>query len=161
MPGSQWQRERRAAVPTVERFSHAMVEKYLRNAGLNFLRDSDGDFLVQFAYDDDIGCKLSCYLLLEGAAKEIYCVRVIADKRISRNVWGQAVMLCNTWNKEKRWPKAFLYVKDAASDQYGQVMLEEQIDLEEGIHQELLNDFTFTVISGANTFWEWAKPQGL
>ena len=36
----------------------------------------------------------------------------------------------------------------------GKIMLEEQIDLGTGIHQELLNDFIETVFGSSVAFWE-------
>jgi len=149
-------------MPTVQKFSRSMIEKYLKAKNLKFLRDSDGDFRISFAYDEDTGCKLDVWFIAGGPQGDIYYVGVHSDKRIPKSDWGRAVMLCNTWNKERRWPKAYLYVHDPSTDTVGSIRLEEQIDLEKGIHQELLDDFTDTVIASANLFWEWAhKEQGL
>jgi hypothetical protein len=147
---------------TVQKFDHSMIEKFLRSSSLKFLRDSDGDFVVQFGYSDKMGCELDIFLVVEGSKQHIYRILGIADKRIQKNDWGRAIMVCNTWNKERRWPKAYLYVKDAATDTTGSIRLEQQVDLETGIHQELLDDFSFTSIGGILQFWEWAhQEQGL
>ncbi|HLZ60092.1 MAG TPA: YbjN domain-containing protein, partial [Ktedonosporobacter sp.] len=90
---------------------------------------------------------------------DIYRILTTSDRRIPRNDWGRAVMICNTWNKERYWPKAFLSVRNPDSDAYGAITLEWQIDLGKGIHQELLNDFTMTILSGGIAFWKWAHQE--
>jgi putative sensory transduction regulator len=149
-------------MPTVETFNRGMIEKYLKANDLRFLKDEDGDFVVDFAYDEDCGCELSFRLLAEGQQSEIYVIRAMADKRIQKADWGRAIMLCNTWNMERRWPRSYLYVRDQSKDTTGGIVLEEQIDLEKGIHQELLDHYTDTVMSAAYSFWQWAhKEQNL
>jgi len=149
-------------MPTVQKFDHTMIEKYLKNRELKYLRDSEGDYRVDFAYDEDTGCEMTVWLIASGRNHEIYSVLVLSDKAIPKSDWGKAAMLCNTWNKERRWPKAYLFVRDPATDMRGEIRLEQQIDLEQGIHQELFNDFTNTMILGSFLFWEWAhKEQGL
>ncbi len=146
----------------VQRFDHSMIERYLRARSLKFLRDSDGDFIVQFSYNDEMGCSVDMYLMVQGQQKDIYSVWGVSDRRIPKNDWGKAIMLCNEWNKLRRWPKAYLYVKDPATDTTGSIRLEYQIDLEEGIHQELFDDFTSSGIDGTFAFWKWAhQEQGL
>jgi len=154
--------ERSILMPTVQKFDRSMIEKYLKSVNLKYLRDSDGDFVAQFAYDEDTGCELTLYLIAAGQKNEIYVIRVLSDKRIPKSDWGRAMMLCNTWNDERRWPKAYLHVANPDKDTIGTIVLEEQIDLEKGIHQELLDDLTTTILMGAHLFWEWAhKEKGL
>lgn len=148
-------------MPTVKKFDRSMIENYLKSRNLKYLVDSDDDYRVEFAYSESTGCELTVLLIAAGAKREIYQILVLSDKRIPKKDWGQAIMACNTWNKEKRWPKAYLYVSDPSKDSVGMIMLEGQIDLEKGIHQELFDDFTDTIIVTANSFWEWAhKEQG-
>lgn len=145
-------------MPTVREFSSAMVEEYLRSRDLKYLRDSDGDFLVRYAYEDEIGCELNMWLIAGGSSKKIYRVLVRSDKRINRDQWDRTYSLCNLWNKERRWPKAYLSWNED-DDQTGEICLEGQIDLEVGIHQELFNDFTTTVLATAYQFWKWAHQE--
>ena len=149
-------------MPIVQKFDRTMIEKILRAHTLKFLRDSDGDFIVQIGHSDKLGCELDILLIAGGTNAQIFSVTGRTNKRIPKSDWGRAVMICNTWNKEKRWPKAYLYVKDPSTDLTASILLEQQIDLEHGIHEELLDDFTFTTISGMFAFWEWAhQEQGL
>ncbi len=149
-------------MPTVQRFDRNMIEKHLKARSVKYLRDSDGDFRIEFAYDEDTGCELTVWLIAAGTQNQIYDVLVVSNKRIPKSDWARAIMVCNTWNKEWRWPTAYLYVSDPSTDTTGTIRLEQQIDLEPGIHQELLGDFTDTIITGAFAFWKWAhKEQGL
>ncbi len=149
-------------MPTVQKFTRDMIEKHLRARNLHFLRDSDGDFCVEFARDADSGRELTMWLMAQGKNQDIYTIRIDADRPFTRNDWGRAMMLCNTWNCDKRWPKAYLYVRDWEKDQVGEIKLEDNVDLGVGVHQELLDDITSTIFTGACLFWEWmAKEQGI
>jgi hypothetical protein len=140
---------------TVQKLSHAMIEEYLKATGYKYLRDSDGDFRVDFSYDEKLDSKISYYLVIDGQNRHIYTVRVHSDKRIPRNDWARFLYLINEWNRDKRWPKAYLYIRDPASSPSGEIILEHQLPLENGIHQELLNEFTDSTLTAAYAFWGW------
>ena len=147
---------------TVKNFDRSMIKNYLTRKEYKFLVDSDGDFLIKFAYDPDYACQMSVYLIVTGSKQDVYSVRIMTDKRIPKSDWGKALMLCNTWNKERRWPTAYLKVNDPDRDPIGTIELNYNLDLEQGIHQELLDDFTSIIISTGDAFWTWAhKEQGL
>ncbi len=147
---------------TVQKFEKSMIEKFLKSRGLKYLIDQDGDYRVEFAYDPETQCELTIWLLAEGSAHDIYRVLAMSDKRIPKSDWGRAILACNTWNKEKRWPKAFLYVRDPNADPFGFIHLEQQLPLDTGVHQEFLDHMTNMTIMGAHLFWKWAvSEQGL
>ncbi len=146
---------------TVQTFDRNMIKTYLATTDWKYLQDQDGDFVVRFSRDADTGCELSLWMIVEGEKHNLYTVRVFSDKQIPKKDWGRAVMLCNDWNDHKRWGKAFLHIDNPDTDTTGQIIVEEQLDLEPGIHQELLNDFTTTVFSSANLFWTEANQKGV
>lgn len=147
---------------TVQKFDRSMIEKFLKKRDLKYLVDRDGDYRIDFSYDPDIQCELTVWLIAGGSDHDIYNVLITSNKRIAKSDWGRAIFACNTWNKERRWPKAYLDVSDPNKDSWGYIALEHQILLSAGIHQELLDNFTDTVILGGYSFWEWAaKEQGL
>ncbi|MUG96850.1 hypothetical protein F7734_32720 [Scytonema sp. UIC 10036] len=146
---------------TVQTFDRNMIKNYLDSKqSWKYLQDQNGNFVVEFARDEDTGCELSLWMTVEGENKSIYAVRVYSDKRISKKDWGRAMKLCNEWNAHKRWGKAFLHINNPDTDTTAQILVEEEIDLETGIHQELLNDFTNTVFVSANNFWTEAHQKG-
>jgi hypothetical protein len=146
----------------VKQFDRSMIEQCLRKIGWRFLVDSDGDFEIRINYDEDMNCQLNVNFLVQGTEQTIYAIRVTSDKRFPKNQWGQAVMTCNTWNKDKIWPKAYFSVKDPDRDTFGTIVLEYYFDFEQGVHQELFDDMTLNIVGSANAFWEWIyKEQDL
>lgn len=146
-------------MPTVKQFDRSMIENYLKKKKINFLRDRDDDFIVNFSYDEDTGCEMSVLLMVGGEKNNIYTVQVVPDKVIPKSQWGNALMLCNTWNKERRWPKVYLKIANLETDTTTKIILEEHIDLGEGIHQELLDDYTDTVLATAFAFLKWMHQE--
>jgi hypothetical protein len=145
----------------VKQFDRSMIEEFLKSTGLRYLRDSDGDFIVQFGFDVDRGNEMSVMLMASGNMGQIYSIYTESTTIIQPGDVDRAIRMCNTWNTEKRWPKAYLRLRQDAGRSYGRIILEGQLDVEKGIHQELLDDFTGTIIATSNAFWEWAhREQG-
>jgi len=142
---------------TVRKLDEAMIESFFKTANVRYLKDSEGDYLAQYAYDENTKCEITLYLIRAGEKKEVLHVLVLSDAAIPADELGAAVFFCNTWNKEKRWPKAFLVHEENAP--YGSIRCEEQIDLEQGVHQELFNDFVTTAFSAGNQFWKEVAKQ--
>lgn len=148
-------------MPNVRSINRGMIEQYLKNRNLKYMVDSDGDFRVEFAYSDMVGCEMTLWLILQGRRKDVYTILVMTDKAIPKADWLKAMTWCNTWNMEKRWPKAYLHVRDPESDYVGSIRLEYPLDLEQGIHQELLEDLTDSIHVAAIRFWEQTNKQGV
>ncbi len=145
----------------VKQFDRSMIEQFLKSTGLRYLRDNDGDFIVQFGYDTDRGNEITVMLLASGTKSNIFAIYAESSTIIQPQDVDRAIRMCNTWNADKRWPKAYLRMRQDAGRSYGRIVLEGQLDLEKGVHQELFDDFTGTIIATANAFWEWAhKEQG-
>lgn len=136
----------------VETFGRGMIKRVLDDMKIHYLRDSDEDFVIMFAEDEDAGCELHVFVMAAGSDDEILAIRVLSDAKIKSHDVGLKYRVCNTWNRDKRWPKAYV-------DDDGDFILEEQIDLEKGIHQELLRDYIATTIAAGNKFWEWAHKE--
>ncbi|WP_052890963.1 YbjN domain-containing protein [Thermogemmatispora carboxidivorans] len=144
---------------TIEPFSHTMIEACLRSLNLRFLRDEDNDFVVQFQYDPQYNCEVTFYLMAQGEQREIYALLCRTSRRFQPESWERALVLCNTWNRERRWPKSYLRSYEAESAAYAEICLEEHIDLEAGIHQELLFSYTMTFFSASLSFWRWLHQE--
>ncbi len=50
-------------------------------------------------------------------------------------------------------------MQDPETSTHGTIRLEGQLDLEAGIHQELFDSFTDTIMSAAGRFWSWAHTE--
>lgn len=143
---------------SVETFSSEMLEKYLSSRRLAYQRDQDEDYRVSFEFDDELGCALDMWFLLGGRDRQILAVRAVGQRPITRAEFASVLELCNEWNSDRRWPKAYLY-RRSPDEAEGAIYLEENIDLAPGIHQELLDDWLDTVRSASVQFWIWAHSE--
>lgn len=146
-------------MPAVRRFTHSLIQRFLDSKDLKYYQDEDDSFLVHFSYDDDTQCELTVVLSIQGDQQDIYTIYVFSSKKIPKRDWGRAILICNQWNEKARWPKAYLHIDNVDRDKVANIHLEENIDLEPGIHQELLDQYTDAVISSAFGFWQWATQE--
>jgi hypothetical protein len=143
----------------VESFGQAMIEAFLDGDGLHYLRDRDGDFIVQFGYDEEIEGHPRFLLAASGEGQEQFCLRGDTLRRVPRPDWDRVLRLCNEWNAHYKMPKVYFEVDDPNSSATGRVVCEQWIDLEVGIHQELVNHLASTFFSSCFGFWRWLVRQ--
>jgi hypothetical protein len=143
----------------VESFGHGMIESFLEDGDLHFLRDRDGDFVVEFGYDEEIAGHPRFLLAAVGDDHEQYCMRGDIMCRVPRSDWDRMLRLCNEWNALYKMPKVYLEVDDPNASTTGRVVCEQWLNLEVGIHQELVNQFTSTFFSACFGFWRWMQRQ--
>jgi hypothetical protein len=139
----------------VEPLSKSMVEKFLKSTSWRYLVDRDGDYLLQFGHSNNWGCDLDIYLTIAGQRSDVLSMYATPGHRIPSERWAEALVTCNEWNLEKRWPKAAFRAGDSR-DATGSFFLQLALDLEQGVHQELLDDTITVFISGADSFCRWA-----
>jgi len=112
--------------------------------------DKDGDLVVSMSADEDVPYDVAVFLSIEN--EYIFAVRAIPSAEIAQDKQSDAILFANKWNKVKRWPKAFLH------DGYNRVVGELHHDLEQGVHDELLEDMVRMSISASwAMFKELAK----
>jgi len=143
----------------VESFGHAMIEAFLDEDGLHYLRDQDGDFIVQFGYDEEINGHPRFLMAVSGDDQEQYCLRGDTLRRVPRAERDRVLGLCNEWNAHYKMPKVYLEIEDPNSPATGRVVCEQWLDLEPGLPQELLNHLTSTFFSSCFGFWRWLERQ--
>ena len=143
----------------VEPFGHAMIEAFLEESELHYLRDRDGDFVVEFGYDEEITGHPRFLLAAVGDDHEQYCMRGDTLRRIPRTEWDRLLRLCNEWNALYKMPKVYLEVDDPNSSATGRVVCEQWLNLEAGLHQELVNQLTSSFFSACFGFWRWLERQ--
>lgn len=145
----------------VEVFDETMLEQYLITRNYDYIVVEGGRMFVELDHDDDLGCALSYSLEIDRdtEGKKILGVYIGSSTAISRADWGRIIYLCNKWNKEQCWPKAYLEVGDAEVDQTSFIQLEQSINLGPGVHQELLDQWIDDAITGGYDFWEWAHQE--
>ena len=142
---------------TVSIFDQDTLERSLTSEDINFEKIDKNNYLLNFEYDNECGCEIQVILSIDGQQNEIFAVRAFTDREIPKSQWADIIMLCNSWNKMSRWPKAYLDV--TAPDTVGKIVLEEQIDLSKGIQDGLLIDYMKTAIGSAFQFYKWMHKE--
>jgi hypothetical protein len=143
----------------VEPFGHEMIEAFLEESELQYLRDRDGDFVVEFGYDEKIGGHPRFLLAVAGDDHEQYCLRGDTMRRVSRPDWERMIRLCNEWNALYKMPKVYFEVDDPNLSTTGRIVSEQWLNLEAGVHQALVNQLTSTFFSASFGFWRWIERQ--
>ena len=143
----------------VDSFGHSMIEAFLEDDGLHYLRDRDGDFIVQFGYDDEIDGHPRFLLAVSGNDSEQFCLRGDTLRRVPRYDWDRTLRLCNEWNAHYKMPKVYFDVDDPNTSTTGRIVCEQWLDLEVGIQQELVNHLASTFFSACFGFWRWLERQ--
>ncbi|WP_422926727.1 YbjN domain-containing protein [Singulisphaera sp. PoT] len=143
----------------VESFGRSMIEAFLEENELQFLRDRDGDFVVEFGYDEEISGHPRFLLAASGDDDEQYCLRGESMRRVPRIDWDRVLHLCNEWNSLYKMPKVYLEIDDPNTSTSGRVVCEQWLNLESGVHQEFVNEVTKTFFSACFGFWRWLERQ--
>lgn len=134
-----------------------MVEAALQSLEVRYLKDSDGDLMIQFGYDPDIDCSSDAWLSAEGEDNNIFALRIQTDKRFTRNDIGRLLLICNTWNVDNRWPRAQVLFGDDNPSIF--VRLDYHVPLRAGVHQVLVADLVRLMAFGGYYFWKWARSE--
>ncbi|WP_435017782.1 YbjN domain-containing protein [Tundrisphaera sp. TA3] len=143
----------------VEGFGQPMIQAFLEDAGLHYLRDLEGDFVVEFGYDDELAGHPRFLLAASGDDRSQFCLRGDVLKRVPRADWDRQIRLCNEWNALYKLPKVYLEVEDFNISATGRILCEQWLNLGPGIHQELVNHLTNSFFSACFGFWRWRERQ--
>ncbi|MDO5097444.1 MAG: YbjN domain-containing protein [Corynebacterium sp.] len=115
-----------------EPFTIDRVADYLRAQDYNFTTDEDGDIFTGFDENNFV-------LVATGKMREIYVVRATWKVTAPIDARGKLVEICNDWNREKLWPKAYVTVDDEGMVR---VHAETNTDLEHGVGDRQLAQLT-------------------
>lgn len=142
-------------------FDRDMIKDHLDRAELVATIDEDGDYRVDFQAAQEGAPELSFWLSAEGTNEDIFVIRCVTNLAVDKTLWPQAVMACNQWNTEKRYPKAYLWVGNDPESLFGQIRLEAQFPVGAGVIQPLIDDWIATVFGTSFGFWDWIAESGL
>ena len=135
-------------------FNGEMIAECLRRRGNKFRRDDDGDCIAGYASPDG---KVMLLLTLQavGSKGRVFALRAHAPMRFPSEVFDAIMRLCNEWNADRRWPKAYLRRGDDGKD--GEICLEEHLLMPRcGIPEDLVETLIEVVIDSSFEFWKWA-----
>jgi hypothetical protein len=142
-------------LPRAEPFTRDMIANHLRGHGVHFLRDEDGDFRVDLELPDGQG-QTVVWFIADGPEGGIYHVHGTAPAPSAPSDRQQALETCNRWNREHRWPQAWVVDNDSAG---WRIVLGADIDLAPGITRALFDTYTERIITGMIEFWS-SVPKG-
>lgn len=151
-----YQQNPNSQIVKLQAFGFAMIERYLNSARLRYSRPENDFFMIEFGYKDEWGCALTFVLSAEGDDESIYTIKCFSDRRIPMNSWVNALVLCNTWNNEWRYPRATLYIQDPEKSTTGNMVLDFHVPIKPYIHQEFIDAISGSIIASCMRFWRWA-----
>jgi hypothetical protein len=67
--------------------------------------DSDGDIVIPLNADQNCPYGVVCFISL--TPEGILTLRGHPDHKIPESRFAEAILFCNRWNLEKRWPTAY------------------------------------------------------
>ncbi|MBF0723264.1 YbjN domain-containing protein [Sanguibacter inulinus] len=109
--------------------TRARVIEWISDYGYSYFIDSDGDV-------GGLWHSRLFYFLIFGSRSEILQVRGQWNREISIERIEEVLDLCNEWNTDRIWPKAYFRVRDNGMIQ---VYAEMSVDLEHGATDEQLD----------------------
>ncbi|MFV0427945.1 MAG: YbjN domain-containing protein [Arachnia sp.] len=139
--------------------SRDRIKQILEQLEVTYSVDSDAD--IGAGWEEG-----SFFFLVEGQSEELLCVRGQWRGRLTAGEYPEAVMACNEWNQQTRWPKTY------ARESEGSVFLnaELNVDLEGGVTDtQLRQQLQCVIATGLDFFeklntkfpaaWEQYRPQ--
>jgi predicted glycosyltransferase involved in capsule biosynthesis len=103
-----------------------LIEEFLKDSGLRYFTDDEGDLGAYWE-----GYRV--YFMLLGEEKEIYWVRAYYHRRFPPDRKDELVDAVNDWNRTRYWPKLFT----RSHDDHLTVAAEALLDCEVGIDRAL------------------------
>lgn len=138
----------------VRPFNKERIVRYMKENDHRYMTDSDGDICLRFNVD---GMIFNCFVMAKGEDSEILAGLAFREKEYPRNEWAACMEACNSWNASRRWPKTYLRILE--TDEKAKVCCESHVDLEKGVHQELLDHMINSFIVTSHTFFEWMRDE--
>ena len=161
----------------VQPFSQAMLAAWTDQSGFKAFQHPSRGLVVDFRYSLKSNRCVQLRTWVSGRQNNILMVVITCDRRVPPEDFTRALRLCNAWNLEYRWPRAKVeqeYLTADASDDpqpspeevesreethHGQLCLDTQICLSEGIHQAALNVILDDTLSTSWDFWRMAHAK--
>ncbi len=108
---------------------------------------------VRFFPTEYIPCEMSLVGAIDGEERIILRLNAYTNVKIAEAQWGEAISRCNVWNASTRWPKAYRYREEHDQGVTGQIILDQQYFLRDGITPEQFRGLYRVIYEGACDFW--------
>jgi hypothetical protein len=148
-------------------FTVDTVIRYLRSTGRPFWESGSDSFTCTYDYDEASDRCCQAFFSVEGRDQGTFCVRWTSDRRVQADHFTRAFRLCNEWNADWRWPRAFVDIPRRDPSREGRsvppasgvLTLDYQLYLSQRIHQGLFDSFLSTVQDTSWAFWKLAHQE--
>ena len=148
---------------TVQPFTLETIERHLKGKDISYWKTDREICLVFLGYDKVSDRGIRAMHFVEGRQNTVYRLRIVADRRVDAKDYPKAHELCDKWNANYRWPRAYLEIgapdeKDGEPDS-GVLAMDYQLLLDKGIHQALFDDLVSDAIATSWAFWKMAREK--
>jgi hypothetical protein len=151
-----------------------MLGAWIAQEGYTAFSHPSRGFLINYKFGLRSDRCVTFRLYVSGKDADILVLNWSCDKRVPPDQFVRALRLCNWWNNEYRWPRAMVEpdyrYTDADEDpppskeeveareatHATHLVLDYQVCLPKGVHQETLNALIDSAIETSWTFWRRA-----
>lgn len=145
----------------LDRFVRRAVERALTDTGFTYRTDDDGDYIVEFEYDQIADCILDFAFVVTTQKISTLDLLCHSDKDFTTKNLHALINLCNQWNSMRRWPKAYVIQKNNSVDKevYGKIVLENSLSIQDEVNYAIILRAIQVFAKTSFEFWEWFKEQ--
>lgn len=148
-------------------FTADTLVRYLRASGLPFWESGASAYTASWDYDPAIDRCTQAFFSVEGTDQAILCARWVSDRRVSAELFHRAFRLCNQWNSDWHWPRAYVDIPRlgggrsgaGAAPASGILTLDLRLYLAKGIHQGLFDSQVYAAQVASWHFWALAHRE--
>lgn len=154
--------------------TYDMIGAWIAKEGYTAFGHPGRGFLINYKFGLRSDRCIQLRFYISGKGSDILVLHWRCDKRVAPDQFVRGLRLCNWWNNEYRWPRAMVEQEyrftDADEDpapskeeveareltHSGQLVLDFQACLPNGIHQKTLNGLIEAAIETSWSFWRFA-----
>ncbi|HEX8918600.1 MAG TPA: YbjN domain-containing protein [Chloroflexota bacterium] len=140
----------------IQPLSPEMIRRYLDEDEAEYDVDEDDNFVFEYDHDEECDCELTVWLSIDEG--DTYALEVANEKSFPRSEWDRFLEICNEWNRNERYPIAYLDTDDETPDQI-EIRLDYYVYLPSGATQKQISDLTEEFIENSFDFWKWAHRE--
>jgi hypothetical protein len=131
-----------------------MLRQYLNARQFKFSMDERERFRLLFSASEAYPVDLTIWLAAEGENHDILTMHCFCDRSLLDSEFDSALIACNRWNLEKRWPKAYCTLQPP-----WEVVLEMNVAISESVQAALVASILDGWMFGVHSFWQWIHAE--
>ena len=138
----------------------ADVERLLKRRKCRVFRDQEtGGLMTFWGWDQTLGTEVKVFINIE-ADGEVLRISATSDRPArGRRRWAELLRVCNEWNTEVRWPRAYLSTGRHEGRDIGWVETSMDIPIATGIHRAFVEDLLDRVMPANLRFFSFVNEK--